>query len=290
MSTLTLYEHELSGNSYKVRLFLSLLGLPFTARRVDLFKGEGQNPDYRAISALGQVPALMDGGEAVRDSQAILFYVARTHGQVAGWPTMLSVNRAQWLGSRSPQTNWPTGPPRCASQWRFKRPVDTDWATVVTQRAFGLMQSTLASQPWLMPGEHPSIADIGLLPLHRASARRQRLAGRLPRHHRVVRPHSRAAGLRRHGGRLAPAARQLEPTSISSPQTGFAALSPFSAPEGWPRAEPGPARLFNARRPRCQTLSKPTTSAPPPYGALAERPTTVSAVASPTRSNTPWCG
>jgi glutathione S-transferase len=41
MSTLKLYEHELSGNSYKVRLFLSLLGLPFVAHRVDLFKGEG---------------------------------------------------------------------------------------------------------------------------------------------------------------------------------------------------------------------------------------------------------
>jgi hypothetical protein len=31
MSELKLYEHELSGNSYKVRLFLSLLGLPFAA-------------------------------------------------------------------------------------------------------------------------------------------------------------------------------------------------------------------------------------------------------------------
>jgi mandelate racemase len=61
MSELKLYEHELSGNAYKVRLFLSLLGLPFTAERVDLFKGAGQHPDYLAISAMGQVPALVDG-------------------------------------------------------------------------------------------------------------------------------------------------------------------------------------------------------------------------------------
>jgi glutathione S-transferase len=72
--------HELSGNSYKVRLFLSLLGLPFDARRVDLFNGEGQQPAYLTISALGQVPALVDAGEALRDSQAILFYLARTRG------------------------------------------------------------------------------------------------------------------------------------------------------------------------------------------------------------------
>jgi hypothetical protein len=43
-SAIRLYEHELSGNAYKVRLFLLLLGLPFAAQRVDLFAGEGQKP------------------------------------------------------------------------------------------------------------------------------------------------------------------------------------------------------------------------------------------------------
>jgi glutathione S-transferase len=47
---------------------------------------------------------------------------------------------------------------------RFKRPVNIEWATIVTRRAFGLMQSTLARQPWLMPGEHPGIADIACFP------------------------------------------------------------------------------------------------------------------------------
>jgi glutathione S-transferase len=47
---------------------------------------------------------------------------------------------------------------------RFKRSIDTAWATVVTQRAFKLMESTLAGQPWLMPGKQPSIADIACFP------------------------------------------------------------------------------------------------------------------------------
>jgi glutathione S-transferase len=164
MSTLTLYEHELSGNSYKVRLFLSLLGLPFTAQRVDLFKGEGQKPEYRAISALGQVPALVDGGEALRDSQAILFYLARTHGQ-GRWLADDPLGQSRTLAWLSLAANeLANGPAALRVAVRFKRPVNTDWATAVTQRAFGLMQSTLAGQPWLMPGEHPSIADIACFP------------------------------------------------------------------------------------------------------------------------------
>jgi glutathione S-transferase len=34
----------------------------------------------------------------------------------------------------------------------------------VTQRAFKLMQATLAAQPWLMSGDRPSIADVACFP------------------------------------------------------------------------------------------------------------------------------
>ena len=35
-----LYGHELSGNSYKVRLLLELLGIPYEWVRVDLMQAE----------------------------------------------------------------------------------------------------------------------------------------------------------------------------------------------------------------------------------------------------------
>jgi len=164
MGTLKLYEHELSGNSYKVRLFLSLLGLPFTAERIDLFKGEGQLPDYLAISALGQVPALLDGDEALRDSQAILFYLARTHGEGRWMPSdpLGQARTIAWLSLAANELA--NGPAALRVAVRFKRPVNTDWAAAVTRRAFGLMQTTLGRQPWLMPGDHPSIADIACFP------------------------------------------------------------------------------------------------------------------------------
>jgi len=164
MSTLTLYEYELSGNSYKVRLFLSLLGLPFDAQRVDLFNGEGQQPAYLAISALGQVPALVDAGEALRDSHAILFYLARTRGG-GRWLADDPLGQARTIAWLSLCANeLANGPAALRVAERFKRPINIEWATAVTRRAFGLMQATLARQAWLMPGEHPSIADIACFP------------------------------------------------------------------------------------------------------------------------------
>ena len=164
MSALKLYEFELSGNSYKVRLFLSLLGVPFTAERVDLFQGAGQQPEYLAISAMGQVPALVDGEEALRDSQAILFYLARTRGN-GRWLADDALGQARTIAWLSFAANeLANGPAALRVAVRFKRPVNVEWATAVTQRAFKLMEATLSRQPWLMPGEHPSIADVACFP------------------------------------------------------------------------------------------------------------------------------
>ena len=51
-----LYDHEMSGNSYKVRLFLELLHLDYEWIEVDLRKGEHKLPEYLALNPFGQVP------------------------------------------------------------------------------------------------------------------------------------------------------------------------------------------------------------------------------------------
>jgi glutathione S-transferase len=161
---LVLFEHEFSGNSYKVRLFLSLIGKPFDAVRVDIMKGEGQRPDYLSINPLGQVPAVTDGGEALRDSQAILFYLARRYGK-NHWLPEEPLGEARTLAWLSLAANELTnGPAALRAAVRFKRPIDMTWPTVLTKRAFGLMQASLAKQPWLMGGKHPTIADIACFP------------------------------------------------------------------------------------------------------------------------------
>lgn len=55
-----LYGHEMSGNSYKVRLFLELLNLEYEWVKVDLMKGEHKSPEYLTLNPFGQVPLLAD--------------------------------------------------------------------------------------------------------------------------------------------------------------------------------------------------------------------------------------
>lgn len=69
------YSSTVSGHSHRVRLFLSLLGLPFETIEVDLRAGEHKRPDFLRRNAFGQVPVIEDGDVTVADSNAILVYL-----------------------------------------------------------------------------------------------------------------------------------------------------------------------------------------------------------------------
>ncbi|MGY3076455.1 glutathione S-transferase [Bradyrhizobium sp. LM6.10] len=72
-----LYSMQRSGNSYKVRLALALLNLPYEAVEVDILRGESRTPDFLAKNPSGQVPLLEVGGDRyLAESNAILWYVA----------------------------------------------------------------------------------------------------------------------------------------------------------------------------------------------------------------------
>jgi glutathione S-transferase len=73
----TLYSMQRSGNSYKVRLALAQLGLPFESHEVDILKGESHTPEFLAMNPSGQVPLLkVAPGRYLAESNAILWYVA----------------------------------------------------------------------------------------------------------------------------------------------------------------------------------------------------------------------
>jgi len=81
-----LHEVALSGNCHKVRLLLSMLGLSYESVAVDLAAGEHHTPAYLALNPFGEVPTLVDGDVAIRDSQAILVYLASCYGGERWWP------------------------------------------------------------------------------------------------------------------------------------------------------------------------------------------------------------
>ena len=73
----TLYSMQRSGNSYKVRLALAQLGLPYSLVEVDILQGESRTPEFLAKNPNGQVPLLEAApGRYLAESNAILWHVA----------------------------------------------------------------------------------------------------------------------------------------------------------------------------------------------------------------------
>jgi GSH-dependent disulfide-bond oxidoreductase len=84
-----------SPNPTKVALFLEESGLPFEPKPVDTRRGEQFKPEYLAVNPNGKVPAIIDDGVVVFDSNAILLYLAEKTGKFL--PPSGSANRAQLL-------------------------------------------------------------------------------------------------------------------------------------------------------------------------------------------------
>jgi glutathione S-transferase len=94
-----LYCHRESGHSYKVALALTLIGVPFEQRPVDLNLPRNQRPeDFRRASMFGEVPVLIDeNGLAVCQSNAILDHLARRHRALDGATPAAQTRVREWL-------------------------------------------------------------------------------------------------------------------------------------------------------------------------------------------------
>jgi GSH-dependent disulfide-bond oxidoreductase len=74
------YYHP-SPNPAKVALLLEETGLAYELVPVDTRRGEQHAPAFRAINPNAKTPAIVDGDEAIFDSNAILLYLAEKSGQ-----------------------------------------------------------------------------------------------------------------------------------------------------------------------------------------------------------------
>lgn len=74
-----LYTYKESGNSYKVRLFASLLNIELEEVEIDFFNEQHHSEEFLAINPRGTIPTLVDGDKTFTDSSAILVYLAGIH-------------------------------------------------------------------------------------------------------------------------------------------------------------------------------------------------------------------
>jgi len=73
----TLYSMQRSGNSYKVRMALAQLRIPYRLVEIDILRGESRTPEFLAKNPNGQVPLLEVAPlRYIAESNAILWYVA----------------------------------------------------------------------------------------------------------------------------------------------------------------------------------------------------------------------
>lgn len=159
-----LYGHELSGNSYKVKLMLALLGLDYEWIQVDLLKGAHKQPAFLALNPFGQVPVLVDGNTVLADAQAILVYLARRYGDASWLPLDAeSMSRVmRWLSTTAGEVRQG---PESARLYHLFNATSINLEQVTQKSAFILSQLNqhLAEREWLELG-HPTIADVAVFP------------------------------------------------------------------------------------------------------------------------------
>jgi glutathione S-transferase len=159
-----LYGDFPSGNSYKVKLLLSLLGLDYEWVRVDLLKAEQKTPEFLTLNPFGQLPVLVDNDMTLADAQAILVYLARQYGGDQWLPLDAEpLSRVvRWLSTAAGEVR--QGPESTRLYHLFKvTSINLERANQKAAFILTQLDQHLVSREWLELG-HPTIADVAVFP------------------------------------------------------------------------------------------------------------------------------
>ncbi|GAL98805.1 glutathione S-transferase [Acetobacter tropicalis NRIC 0312] len=158
-----LYDLDVSGNCYKIRLFAALTDTKLDLVPVDLAAGENHDPDFRKLNPFGEVPVLLDGDFTLRDSQAILVYLAARLADRAWWPedAMSQATITQWLSVASSEVR--NGPNAARLIRKFGYPLDMGTAMRWTDKLLPVLNAHVETQDWFAL-RRPTIADCALFP------------------------------------------------------------------------------------------------------------------------------
>ena len=160
-----LYHMPASGNSYKVRILLSLLNLPYETVAVDAATKEHKQPEFLQLNPRGEVPVLEDNGVIIWDSAACLVYIARKHGGEQWLPTAAAAMAEvmQWIALGGQEIQF-------GLQYGRRGILHNRWTLGTLEQcqatgrvALAMIEARLEDNEWLALG-HPTIADIACFP------------------------------------------------------------------------------------------------------------------------------
>lgn len=160
----TLYEYAPSGNSYKLRLAMTQLGVPFKRINLDITKGESRTPEFLKINSNGRVPVLvLEDGERLPESNAVLWYLADgtpllptsklEQAQVLQWMFFEQYSHEPFIAT--------------ARYWIFSLDAEDEYKAKLEENrpkgyaALDVMEKHLSENDFFVGGKY-SIADIAL--------------------------------------------------------------------------------------------------------------------------------
>ncbi len=158
-----LYDYELSGSCYKVRLFLHILGLDHELHTVDFVEREHKRAPFLALNPFGELPVLEDDGVRLRDAQAILVYLARRYDASRQWypddPVAMGLI-SQWLATAGGELM-----SICAARLvkGLNYPLDLERLHESGRRVLGILNTQLASRSFLELNR-ATLADVACFP------------------------------------------------------------------------------------------------------------------------------
>ena len=158
-----LYDLELSGNCYKVRLLAALAGIDMEIVPVDFLDGAHKRAPVIDLNPFGELPVLEDGEVVLRDSQAILVYLGRKYAGNQWWPDGAAQQGEvmQWLSTAANEIF--NGPNAARLVDKFGYALNKERTIEVSNHILPLIEKHLQNNEWLALGR-PTIADLAVFP------------------------------------------------------------------------------------------------------------------------------
>lgn len=158
-----LYDSDISGSCYKIRLLLNILGQQYEPIPVDFVNKEHKTPQYMALNLFGEIPIFEDGELRLRDAQAIMVYLAKKYDKTNQWypdDATAMGQIQQWLSTGGGEVMNAAGA-RLVKVLNY--PMDLEKLQAGAHRVFKIMDDHLAGREFLELG-HPTIGDIACFP------------------------------------------------------------------------------------------------------------------------------
>jgi len=162
----TLYQEQLSGNCYKVRLMMAHIGAPYQLADIRIFAGETRTAEYLAINPHGKVPYLVcNDGFHLGESNAILLYLARGSAFLPDEAKHLA-KVYEWLffEQYTHETSIAVRRSFIFYKENHGKASENRLAALLKNgnNALALMERRLSSNDWIAGGDTATVADISL--------------------------------------------------------------------------------------------------------------------------------